>query len=328
MGTFFRQQNAEAWYGFFLDLDIGIGLWRANISSGGLALGTESMLLIGETNRVMIIGWENRFAAYLNGQPIAYFEDTTYSEAGNLMPSFKGGSSGDPTKGEFDNFKFWNLDNVPLEPTPTLSPQAGQARDFAEPILAAIANRPPDFDDDFSSGNKGWEMGKIPEWRTGTVQILDGAIKMSDVAGGVYANILTPRDYVFKVDTRLSEGNLASTQQIGFRHAQDGKIQLIIELVSVGGTWRFTSHWPPDSHNELAVGTGDVSPKGEFTQIWIVARGDEYAVYLNGTPVTYVRDPRYDFAGRLFLECRGDGETDCEWDNAQLWDLAKVQGIP
>jgi len=37
-----------------------------------------------------------------------------------------------------------------------LSPQAEQARAFAEPILAAIANRLPDFEDDFSTPGSGW----------------------------------------------------------------------------------------------------------------------------------------------------------------------------
>src|SRR5574341_674292 len=40
--------------------------------------------------------------------------------------------------------------------TSALTPQAAQARAFAEPILAAIANRPPDYQDDFSDSKSGW----------------------------------------------------------------------------------------------------------------------------------------------------------------------------
>jgi hypothetical protein len=328
LGILWRIQSNSGHYHFRLWSDLTsweVARFDSPGSATTLVSGTAKMNAKGIPNQVLIVGHGSQFAIYLNGSPLTYFEDAQLA-SGNSGCNFILGPG--PMTIAIDNVKAWNLDNVPeLPATSTLTPQAEQARAFAEPILAAIADRPPDFDDNFSSGYKGWELGKIPEWRTGTVQILDGAIKMSDVTGGVYANIFTPRDYVFKVDTRLSEGNLASTQQIGFRHAQDGKIQLIIELMSVGGTWRFSSHWLEDS-NELASGTGDVSPKGEVTQIWIVARGNEYALYLNGEPVTYVQDPRYDFAGRMFLECRGDGETDCEWDNAQLWDLAKVQGIP
>lgn len=43
--------------------------------------------------------------------------------------------------------------------TPTLNPQAEQARAFAEPILQVIANRPPDFEDDFGNPGNGWSIG-------------------------------------------------------------------------------------------------------------------------------------------------------------------------
>jgi hypothetical protein len=41
-------------------------------------------------------------------------------------------------------------------PAPTSTPTTHPARTFAEPILAAIADRPPDFEDDFSTGGRGW----------------------------------------------------------------------------------------------------------------------------------------------------------------------------
>jgi hypothetical protein len=41
-------------------------------------------------------------------------------------------------------------------PTPTPDSPADQARAFAEPILAAIADRPPDYEDDFGDPTSGW----------------------------------------------------------------------------------------------------------------------------------------------------------------------------
>lgn len=114
MGTFFRQQKADVWYGFFLYRNNANGYWRVNVSSTqtALAQGTGSTFAIGKTDQVRIIARGKQFAVYLNGQPIAYFEDATFPEAGNLMPTFAG-ESGKSVQGEFDNFKFWNLDNVP-----------------------------------------------------------------------------------------------------------------------------------------------------------------------------------------------------------------------
>jgi len=60
----------------------------------------------------VIIGKGNQFAVYLNGKPTAYLEDSNFSERGNLMPTF-GSESGQPVKGEFDMWQYWNLDNAP-----------------------------------------------------------------------------------------------------------------------------------------------------------------------------------------------------------------------
>ena len=48
-------------------------------------------------------------------------------------------------------------------PAPTTS--FDQARAFADPILAAIANHQPDFADDFSTAGSGWKIGTYDELR-------------------------------------------------------------------------------------------------------------------------------------------------------------------
>jgi hypothetical protein len=116
MGTFFRQRSSEVWYGFFLSSEDGS--WWVDLPSDNnyLAQGAKYVLPIAETNRVIIIAWGNQFAVYLNGQPLVYVEDVTFPDAGNLMLSFHGAESGESVQGEFDNFRFWNLDNVPNLP--------------------------------------------------------------------------------------------------------------------------------------------------------------------------------------------------------------------
>jgi photosystem II stability/assembly factor-like uncharacterized protein len=116
IGTFFRQQNADVSYDFFIDFDGANRLWRLSVSSGqwqSLAEGVENVLPVGEANRVTIIARENQIAVYLNGRLVAYVEDATIPVAGNLMPSFHSRTPNESAQGEFDNFKYWNLDNVP-----------------------------------------------------------------------------------------------------------------------------------------------------------------------------------------------------------------------
>ena len=46
-------------------------------------------------------------------------------------------------------------------PTKTATPVPGWVTDFAEPILAAIADRPPDFEEDFTEAGPGWYLEKM-----------------------------------------------------------------------------------------------------------------------------------------------------------------------
>lgn len=66
---------------------------------------------------------------------------------------------------------------TPIPPTisptslPTTSPLVEQARAFAEPILQAIADHKPDFEDDFSTANKGWDWEFGGKGQEGTFAI-------------------------------------------------------------------------------------------------------------------------------------------------------------
>ncbi|MEK7328935.1 MAG: hypothetical protein AAB217_27130 [Chloroflexota bacterium] len=54
--------------------------------------------------------WARCAAVYLNGTPVAYFEDADFDTSGNTM---LGCQSLGQAVCEFDNVKFWNLANVP-----------------------------------------------------------------------------------------------------------------------------------------------------------------------------------------------------------------------
>lgn len=113
IGTFFRQQDADVWYSVILDNPPGTWYASESIDPRYLAQGLDMVRPVGETNHILIVALENQFAVYLNSQPAGYFDDATFLEAGNLLPTFHGLSEDAPTLGEFDNFKFWNLDRVP-----------------------------------------------------------------------------------------------------------------------------------------------------------------------------------------------------------------------
>jgi hypothetical protein len=113
LGAFFRQQNTNIHYSFTIHgNDNSWHVDQAGERRSPKMKGYDNVLPRGQSNHIVIIGKGNQFAVYLNGKPTAYFEDSTFSNAGNLMPTF-GSESGQPVKGELDNVKYWNLDNVP-----------------------------------------------------------------------------------------------------------------------------------------------------------------------------------------------------------------------
>ena len=64
-------------------------------------------------------------------------------------------------------------------PTATATPFPAWVTDFAEPILTAIANRPPDFQEDFSQASTAWQQEKIDFPTEGVIS--DGVLILSAV---------------------------------------------------------------------------------------------------------------------------------------------------
>jgi len=78
--------------------------------------------------------------------------------------------------------------------TSPASPMAGQARALAEPILKAIADRPLDFQDDFSTAGKGWGIGGEP--KEGSA-IQDGVarLRVNDGSASLGNEVLNRKDF-------------------------------------------------------------------------------------------------------------------------------------
>jgi hypothetical protein len=72
---------------------------------------------------------------------------------------------------------------VTATPLPTLTTTPHPAQIFADPILEQIANRPPDYQDDFSDSTSGWETGRRDD------TIMHGSMQY---LGGEYVFILDP----------------------------------------------------------------------------------------------------------------------------------------
>jgi len=208
--------------------------------------------------------------------------------------------------------------------TPAPVPVDVQVRTFADPILSAIANRSPDFEDDFSTADRGWDLhihGEAgPKDR---LEIIDGVVRMTlfDGAIGVLNHDgLTHRSFVIEFDFRQVSDSDGARQSFYVR-IPDGGIGLTVE--SDTGSWNL-SKWYSKPYDDRHV----VRPIGEPTSVVIVVRGPQLAVYLSHVPVAYVRDQVLDLPHDTWFMCEGLPDTVCEFDNVRVWNLDNVPGLP
>ncbi|MEW6232010.1 MAG: protein kinase [Chloroflexota bacterium] len=203
-----------------------------------------------------------------------------------------------------------------------VSPQV-QARAFAEPILAAIANRPPDFEDDFSTADKGWK------WDAGMgsqVKIADGVERVSgDLLQG--HNQLWGKNFVFEVQVRL----LANRGWIDpfFRDSNGRRYVFVVDGKS--NSWQVLKIDEKKGLKQaISGGRDNLLPPGKANRITIIARESRFAVYLNGKPTAYFEDANFLEAGGLMLHLGVSPEepAEGEFDNVKFWNLDKMPGLP
>jgi hypothetical protein len=196
------------------------------------------------TNHLQIIAKGSHMAVYANREPLWLVEDNA-AERGQIV--LGGCSHSDtPLHIRYDNLKIWDISDLALPsaeampaPTPTATPPlsspAEQARAFAEPILAAIADRPPDYKDDFSDPASGWNVGTVQnEWEDGERGYADGEYFIiaspADGAGGhtcisgIHARQLIFSDFVLDVDGRFISSGVGDWQ-VQFREWWMGELE-------------------------------------------------------------------------------------------------------
>ena len=229
----------------------------------------------------------------------------------------------------------------PPPPTDTVTPNPAQI--FSDSIYATIANRPPDFQDDFTTPSSGWETGR---------QDQDVFIGSRDYGNGEYVMIAdaanaeqmqrygfgyvtgTNRylgkgltDFVFEVDQIWIHGsgftmiNLfgADGYAYSIRLSRPGRM---------GGFWLEHPVQGPDTATQF---TNDIlfpftGQEKSTVRIAFIIQGEQFAILADGQPL---------YTSNLSGECKltlsaiefrllTDSSTESmevHWDNLKLWDL-------
>ena len=211
--------------------------------------------------------------------------------------------------------------------TPTITPTPTPAwpQTFAEPILAAIAGLPPNFEADFSTG-----AGRVSTWQCSAPAcvVADGVMRVSIATGNMtLGGYLRARDFALQFDVTPVTTQPDSIVRFFLRHIQGLSNEIDLDLLVQPGRWAFVNNLP-DAFTVIGEGAHpDIRP-GETLTVLVVMRGEQAAVYLNGAPLAYGLDTGTSGDFIFFDVIAGSGETVVEFDNVKFWNLKNVPGLP
>jgi hypothetical protein len=242
----------------------------------------------------------------------------------------------------------------PIIPTRTVRPTAtstpvpawvDEANAFAEPILAAINNHPPDFEDDFSQVDPGWiipddesagdERVQCVEAGDANIDITDGSLKYSMIncqAGNIQFPDMQYANYALQLDINFQQTPLQFMLRMWDHSALEGVVELNFFLGGPGGGWGFI---------ELVHGASGTSSKGidgsanldfaEPVTITIIHQSPTFVAFINSSLLTFY-NTRAKYAGPFVLDAVIDSvdvipsrTLTLELDNIRIWDLDKIE---
>jgi hypothetical protein len=223
------------------------------------------------------------------------------------------------SQGVFKGFTLAAVTEI-VPPTMTATPIPAWVNDFSMPILNAISNRKPDFQDDFSNINRNWIFRVNDEGGSGCPNslenVVNGRLHLSFDPGCDSQAILSNMDifnFVVQVDMIIPRSsfvneNIVIGQSDGIHLSGDG-------------------HWS-SIFFESKTGIYSINP-GSSETVLLISFGTRNAAYINGVPVFYFVDNEPPFASQLRLETNGQeiAYNFGDFDNLEIWDLDKIENL-
>jgi tetratricopeptide (TPR) repeat protein len=287
---------------------------------------------VGVTNHLILIVYGNQMVAYINGELVSILSDSTSSQ-GTIYFQVCGE---DHLQALFDNLKVWNITPQILSKVPSTT-SAVQIREFADPILSAVADRKPDITDDFRNSNSGWPTGETPNgdnwgYVNGTYMISVTNQYRNPDGDPCLDKESTKQpqisDFVLEVDAQFAS-DFNDSWHFGFRQipstSPDEADNLYLLSIRPNGfaslnKGSFLIHEDPASPPFL---------KGkEINHLTFIAQGTLVAIYANGDPYVLMYDPIWQ-NGRISLffgVCNNATENSplqAQLSNLKVWDITK-----
>lgn len=206
-------------------------------------------------------------------------------------------------------------------------------KEFAEPILAAIQNQVPVFQDDFSTTRSDWTIFRpISRCSKSVASITEGrmTINIEPMCNNDSAYIDKkglPKNLVLQVDLFFHDSIQVSPV---VRFILLSGIGQNLFTVSKEGEWRVIYCISGgDCENIKKSGYASFDSSKPVTLI-IICRGKERAIYLNSSPSGYFIDNEGHGTVMSLLALGGENQQaeKIAFDNFKIWDLDKIKNLP
>lgn len=197
------------------------------------------------------------------------------------------------------------------QPTNTSTPQPGWVTYFAQPILDAIAEQTPSYQDDFGPGSAGWEKDYCP----GSMETVAGELVITNCR--VFRPNTDWTDFALAVDMHFLKTTVSSSElALHFRDLGNSGHELI--LYHNGSlAISFTKAHGNSTRVEFSE---SVLSDDQTHSILLIAKGNRFALYLDGQPLYYGENNEYLFGRTVFFSEPGAAAI----DNLRIWDISKI----
>jgi len=193
-------------------------------------------------------------------------------------------------------------------PTATATPLPEWVTGFAQPILDAIANRAPNFQDDFGLDSTSWQA---PDWCGRRMEYVEGEMVVTDCR--LHRPNINYSDFLIEFDGRFFElaasdsvWSLSFRQIEGPNHSArfhyNGDVTLSFYE---GGYYEFPNAANSGNHTNHII---------------IIGKSSRFAIFLNNEPLFGINVPSLKFGDFEFL---ADG-TVLAIDNIRIWNIGDI----
>lgn len=204
-----------------------------------------------------------------------------------------------------------------ITPSPTLAgtPLPDWVINFSEPILLAIQNRPPNFQDDFHDESGGWYItSNCADWR---MQYIAGEMVMANCEAE-NQRLFLYTDFLLEVDARFVSYDSADGRW-GVYWGYRGNNRISIN------NWGDISWFLNGS--PISIYSGKAQPGSSSNHLLLIVKGTEFALYVNDQPLSYISNGS--IQGEeiyLYVPTFQDTKWDTvvAFDNFKIWDISDL----